>query len=93
MQFIHRHPAHAAASSKQGPLRAGIAKTGLRPATGRGRRPECLGATRHPAPAPLGSADQAAAALAADDEACDWEQWLFEGGDLLMGLPGEAAAL
>lgn len=106
MQFIHRQHPQTPGGSKLRPLRASqtgnaIGKTRSRRAVrlGRAERPGRTGPTGlHAASAqPAMSLDRAGttdtAGRTQDEDSCDWERWLFEGGDLLMGLAGEAAAL
>lgn len=87
MQSTHRPHSHASRLDTTASLRAPQRKVIARPA-----RRRSLHALRSCPPActlkPVAVLALPAASLPLkEDEACDWESWLYAGGDLLMGLP------
>ncbi|WP_271009044.1 hypothetical protein [Paucibacter sp. B51] len=88
MQSTHRPHSHVLRLDTPASLRAANRKPAAQ-ATRPARRRSLQALRQSPQartlpPAPLRAAT---AVPLQDDESCDWESWLYAGGDLLMGLP------
>ncbi|MCZ8072841.1 MAG: hypothetical protein O9341_01805 [Paucibacter sp.] len=88
MQSTHRPHSHVLRLDTSASLRAANRKAGAHPARPARRRSlQALRQSPHASTLPPAPLRAATTAPLQDDESCDWESWLYAGGDLLMGLP------
>lgn len=88
MQSSHRPQSHVLRLDTPASLRAANHKPAAQPTRPARRRSlQALRQSPQASSQPLSPVCAATPAPFQDDEACDWESWLYAGGDLLMGLP------